>query len=133
MAADWPPGLLAILARYKDDDIGAVEAWGDVVRLAEGIPQPEAPEPRVWRGRCVSHAAEEHVMVNTAGHWMCILALRPLDEGWAGLVAALDDIRKLAARAKPVMWWSGTRSEAAWTLDPAAVASLAREALEGGR
>jgi hypothetical protein len=83
--------FLAVYDRYKADEVSAAGAWGDVGRLVEGIPEREAPDPRVRLGRCVTHAGEEHVMVNTAGHWLCMLALRGLDDGWREIDALITE------------------------------------------
>jgi hypothetical protein len=85
--------FLAIYDRYEADEVSAAGAWGDVVRLVAGIPERQAPAPRVRLGRCVTHAGEEHVMVNTAGHWLCVLALRGLDGGWTELTAVNAELR----------------------------------------
>ena len=47
------------------------------------------------------------------------------------LLAAVEAVLKLAAAAKPVTWWNGTRSAAAWTLDPEEVGAAITRALLG--
>lgn len=58
-----------------------------------------AAAPEVWRGPCTSHAAEEHVQLRTNGHWMCVIGLRGLDDGWRELEALTSerDAHKLRA------------------------------------
>jgi hypothetical protein len=124
--ADLTPEALA--AEIYQAAWRVCRAAGLFVIRWEDLTDPEQPRPA------------EAVAVTNGWLAAARTAIERLAPAHAALTAerdcyrgALEAITELASAAKPVMWWSGTRSECAWTLDQTAVTAIAREALEGGR
>lgn len=110
-ADDWPTATRDVIAMseackaalgelplHATVTVSGAVAWAGRLDNEQGPAASDSALPEVRLSPCPIHAGEDHPQVCTHGNWMCVRALRGLDDDYTVLAGLADGVRHVIER-----------------------------------